>query len=38
MDITKPTAVDNTLPVIDDINDINDEAQTQLTDNKEGEE
>ena len=35
MDITKPTAVDNTLPVIDDINDINDEAQTQLTDNKE---
>ena len=38
MDIAKPTAVDNTLPVIDDINDINDEAQTQLTDNKEGEE
>ena len=35
MDITKPTAVDNTLPVIDDINDINDEVQTQLTDNKE---
>ena len=35
MDSTKPTAVDNTLPVIDDVNDINDEAKTQLTDNKE---
>lgn len=36
--IVKPTAIDDVLPVVTSIEDINEEALNELTDNKESEE